>query len=293
MPDNTYPPFASDVGGSINPRQLNRWIDVSPQGGSLKRTQGYIELPVFNQAVDWKGYSEIVAAYNFTGQNNFVLTDVSALPVNPNYVLCIAYKLAGVVYRYKLAGDGGVFYFTLTDYNKQAIKHNFRLEVWSVEDANVSQASTVKLFTSVHSSFDYRNSDDFELVNDSGIVTDFSMATDTVCAAILVANAGAYDGVYATSDSGKNYILAIDTSGSVHKLGFNAGTGRIELSVNGVVDFYVTADNAAWIAFKADPSSVTWLNFGSGTPSATTTVGYAGWSLPLTFPSDAAVPNNT
>jgi hypothetical protein len=199
MPDNTYPPFSSDVGGSISPRQLNRWIDVSPQGGSLKRTQSYIELPVFNQAVDWKGYSEIIATYNFAGPNNFVLTDISDLPLNPNYVLCIAYQLAGVVYRYKLCGDGGVFYFTLTDYIKQPIKHNFRLEVWSVANANVSQATAVQLFTSVRGSFDYRFGSDFELVDNSGIVTDFQCVNDKP-ATLLAGYRLAFDGTTANAD---------------------------------------------------------------------------------------------
>jgi len=54
MPQQQYPPFSSDTGGSMNPRQLNRWIDKSPQGGPLKRTQGYVPLPTFDQAVTWR-----------------------------------------------------------------------------------------------------------------------------------------------------------------------------------------------------------------------------------------------
>lgn len=181
MPDNVYPPFPDDVGGSMSPRQLNRWLDVSPQGGALKRIEGYLTIPIFSQTVDWKGYSEIVLSYNFACDRNFVLIDFdTAFPVNTNYAMFIAYQQDGVVYRYKLYGADGVFYFTTTPYNGQTIKKSFRLEVWSVADADVTQSSAIQFYTSVRGSFDYRFASDFELGTNAGEVTDFQNESVTV-----------------------------------------------------------------------------------------------------------------
>jgi len=176
MPQQQYPPFSSDTGGSMNPRQLNRWIDKSPQGGPLKRTQGYVPLPTFDQAVTWRGYSEIIVAFNFASPNNFVLPVLTDLPSDGNYVLCIAYQKNGIVYRYKLCGPDGVFYFQLNNYNGEKILANFRLEVWSTQDANVSEATERKLWSSVHGQFDYRFADDFVLKSVDTTITDFQSA---------------------------------------------------------------------------------------------------------------------
>lgn len=178
--EQDYPPFASDVGGSMNPRQLNRWMDVSPQNGALQRTRGYIQLPVFSQAVSWKGYSELVVAFNFTGTRNFSLKDFTDLPTDGNYVLFIAYQTGGVVYRYKLAGDGGVFYFDTNQYTNQRILHNFRLEVWSVEDATVSETTARTIYTTALGSYDYRFAIDFVLTDISTTITDFQSAQTIV-----------------------------------------------------------------------------------------------------------------
>lgn len=147
-----------------------------PQGGPLKRVQSYITIPAFDVAVTWHGFSEIVAVYNFAASNNFVLTDVSALPTTPNYVLFVAFQLNSVVYRYKLCGTGGTFYFDTVNYNKQLIKKNFRLEVWSVADADVTETTARTLWTSVRGQVDYRFGSDYELVTNGGLVTDLSPA---------------------------------------------------------------------------------------------------------------------
>jgi len=180
MPDNTYPPFVEDLGGRIQPRQLNRWLDVSPQGGALRRTDSYIEIPSFLQSHTWLGYSDIVLAYNFAAPNNFVFSNLAAIPTSLNYVLCIAFQKDGIVYRYKLGGPDGVFLFDLVDYSGQLIRKNFRLEIWSIADADVTQASAVKLYTSVKGHYDFRNSSDFELVDSGAGVEDFSTSTDDV-----------------------------------------------------------------------------------------------------------------
>ena len=63
------PPPLSDTGAWAIPRTLQRWLDVNPIT-HLTRTQGYITLPAFNVNVNWLGYSDIVAAFNFEGPNN-------------------------------------------------------------------------------------------------------------------------------------------------------------------------------------------------------------------------------
>lgn len=180
MPDNTYPPFAGDTGGLTQPRTLQKWLDTSPQGGALRRTQSYVSLPVFNQAVTWRGYSEIIIAFNFAASNNFVWIDRTDLPSDGNYVLCVAWQKDGVVYRYKLCGPAGVFYFALADYTNQKIGKNFRLEVWSISAANVSETTARQMWTSVRGQVDYRFGVDFELVSVSTTVTDFQNIQTTV-----------------------------------------------------------------------------------------------------------------
>jgi len=171
MPEQSYPPYAA--GALTSPRQLNRWLDVNPQNGALQRTRGYIVLPTFNQAVTWRGYSEIMATWNFASSNSFTLKDITALPTSGNYVLCIAYQLAGVVYRYKLCGPDGVFYEALVDYDGQLIKNNFRFEVWSVADAAVSETTAHTLYTSKRGNQDYSQGVDFQLVANDGLISDF------------------------------------------------------------------------------------------------------------------------
>ena len=175
MPEQTYPPFAT--GALTSPRQLQRWLDNNRQGGPLKRTESYIELPIFSQAVTWLGYSDIIATWNFAADKNFVLKDIAELPTAGNYVLCVAYEEDGVVYRYKLCGPTGVFYASLTAYAGQLIKKNFRLEVWSVANATVSEATARKMWTSVRGSQDYRRGSDFELEDAGTVVTVFTAAT--------------------------------------------------------------------------------------------------------------------
>ena len=72
MPLQTQPPYLPTA--RVQPRQLNRWLDINAQNGALKRTQTFISLPTFTQAASsWNGYSDIVVAFNFEGDNNFAL----------------------------------------------------------------------------------------------------------------------------------------------------------------------------------------------------------------------------
>jgi hypothetical protein len=128
------PPPLSDTGAWSIPRTLQRWLDVNPIT-HLTRTQGYITLPAFNVNVNWLGYSDIVAAFNFEGPNNFSLSGFNIEPSPmPNYLLCIMWRDSkGNVKRYKLwSGVGEVLYFPIQAYSGQKIAKNFRFEVWSV-----------------------------------------------------------------------------------------------------------------------------------------------------------------
>jgi hypothetical protein len=128
------PPDLTEMGALTFPRELQRWLDVNPVT-KLTRVAGYITLPVFNVNVSWLGYSDIVAAFNYEGPNWFSLKEFSTVvPLNPNYMLCIAYVKNGITYRYSLwRGVGEIIFFSIPMYTGQAIGKNFRFEVWSTE----------------------------------------------------------------------------------------------------------------------------------------------------------------
>ena len=167
------PPPLSDTGAWAIPRTLQRWLDVNPIT-HLTRTQGYITLPAFNVNVNWLGYSDIVAAFNFEGPNNFSLTgfDIEPSPI-PNYLLCIMWRdSSGNVKRYKLwSGVGEVLYFPVPMYKGQKIAKNFRLEIWSVSQPVInttyqgSPIPTATILTTVGESYTITPG-----VNEDGIV---------------------------------------------------------------------------------------------------------------------------
>jgi hypothetical protein len=175
MPQPDYPPFAA---GSVTvPRQLIRWLDVNAQGGQLTRVQAFITVPSFNVTYTWRGYSDIVAAFNYEGPNNFSLTSLyGEIPsLATNYTMCIMWQDENNnVYRYSLIrGVGDNFYFTLTPYNGQPIYKNFRIEIWSTSGGVCSQTTSMNLYTTVQGQYDYRYANDFFLVTNDTVVTAF------------------------------------------------------------------------------------------------------------------------
>lgn len=174
MPDTSHPPYSA---GSLTlPKQLNRWLDINPQNGPLRRTQSFITLPAFSQAFTWRGYSDIVVAFNYEGPNNFSLLQGVTLPSNPNYALAISWIDANNnITRYWLLYDvGEVIYFPQVPYTGQNIGKNFRLEVWSTSSSPAVQTTGIVLYTSVLGDQDYRYGVDFTLVNNDTPVTDFN-----------------------------------------------------------------------------------------------------------------------
>lgn len=133
MPAPNNPPF--EAGALTQPRQLQRWLDVN-KVNKLTRTQTYWELPAFSVEGNWLGYSQLVAAFDFTATNNFSLPTFEATS-SPGYCACIMWVDSDYnVYRYRLWADvGEVFYFLAPLYSGQLIKKNFRIEIWDVAPA--------------------------------------------------------------------------------------------------------------------------------------------------------------
>lgn len=186
MPQLISPPYAA---GAISiPRTLIRWLDVNYQNGPLTRTATYITLPAFSVNINWLGYSDIVAAFNFEGPNNFSFAGGNMQPTAPipNYVLCVMWKdTNNVTHRYAMwKGVGETIYGTIPLYTGQVIMKNFRFEIWSTDVAICGQATPINFYTSVAGQIDYRYGVDSQLVASDPVVTNFS-ATQTYVPTIL------------------------------------------------------------------------------------------------------------
>lgn len=186
MPEQSHPPYSPN---NYQPRVLDRWLDINSQNGPLSRVQMYFTLPTFSVGVTWRGYSDIVAAFNFESPNSFSLT-VSGptanqpntvrytVPTNPNYTLCISWHDSeGNMYRYSLwRADGDVIYFNLPVYTGQLIKKNCRFEVWSTLASPATNTAATNFYSSVQGNIDYRFGTDGQLAVSDGLVTNFNAA---------------------------------------------------------------------------------------------------------------------
>jgi hypothetical protein len=131
MPAPSNPPYSA--GAVIQPRMLNRWLDINVVR-ALTRAKTYFTIPTFSVVNNWKGYSELVAVFNYVSPNNFSIKTLgNTFPVNPNYLACVVWEDSSYnVHRYKLWEDvGEVLYFDTPLYNNQQIKKNFRIEIWT------------------------------------------------------------------------------------------------------------------------------------------------------------------
>ena len=188
MPELLHPPYAATA--ITQPRQMLRWLDINAQNGPLDRTRYYIVLPAFSTVVNWHGYSDIVASFNFEGPNNFSLKwlnigdpatgEQSPIPFNPNYLLAIMWRDSkGNVYRYALWNNvGEVLYFPMPLYTGQQIKKNFRFEIWSTPSTKAIQTTPITFYTSVKGILDYRFGTDSSLVVADPICTNFEATTN-------------------------------------------------------------------------------------------------------------------
>src|SRR5688572_18229142 len=110
------------------------WLQFRPFH-AVNKLRTYVQLPVFEVATEWLGYSELVQQYNFSASKSFYLKNRPAKPLGVNYLLCIKYRIGETVYRYKLWSNVGEV--TLNEvplYTNQLILPNFVLEVWSTTD---------------------------------------------------------------------------------------------------------------------------------------------------------------
>lgn len=180
MPEQSHPPYAPTA--TFQPRQLNRWLDINAQNGPLSRTQTYITLPAFSIAFTWRGYSDIVAAFNFEGPNNFSFRLNYITPTAPNYTLCVMWKDGNnITYRYSLwRAAGDVIFSDITPYTGQLIKKNFRFEVWSTASTPAVNLSPINIYTSVLGILDYRYGLDSTLITTDGLVTLFGALASPV-----------------------------------------------------------------------------------------------------------------
>lgn len=175
-----HPPPSNESGAVVQPRQLNRWLDVNPQGGQLTRTHKYLSISAFTTTSVFNQYSQIVTSFNVEAPNNFSLKPYT-VPANPNYVLCVSYRIGEVVTRYLLwDATGSNIAFYITPYTGQIILKNFRLEIWDTSQGSASQATELFLYTSVLGDKDYMYADDSILQNNDGQVTNFWNVAQTI-----------------------------------------------------------------------------------------------------------------
>lgn len=105
-----------------------------------------------SNSLAWSGASVVVAQYNFTSTNNFVLTELPEPPEDANFVLCIRYRVGDTVYRYKLWEDVGerMNYPMYNVVEPQLILKNFVLEIWTTEQENrTTNPSEIILLSSI------------------------------------------------------------------------------------------------------------------------------------------------
>lgn len=169
------------IDASAYPATLLRWLNVNAVA-PLGRIRTYVDMPAFSQAHTWRGYSDIVAAFNVASPNNISLIGISSvLPTAPNYLLCVSYVNSDrEVVRYKLWEDvGEVLYFNVPLYTGQLLKKNFRFEIWSTASSPAVQVDSIRFTTSILGNIDTRRSGPTSLATAGGQIDEFG-ADDTV-----------------------------------------------------------------------------------------------------------------
>lgn len=176
MPDSLHPPY-----NVVQPRQLDRWLDVNSQNGQLRRTQAYFIIPAFQVTFTFNQASDIIGDFWFLAPNSFSIIQTSASSIIPNeqgYVLCIAWiDSNNKVYRYKLNDDSRSTLDGIPLYNGELIRKNFRIEIWSCDVFHSNLAAMVNpltIYTTVTGNVDYRYGVDFVLVDPLSIETNFN-----------------------------------------------------------------------------------------------------------------------
>lgn len=166
----------------MSTQTITDWLTFTP-AGVIRKAKAYIDLPAFSySAGTWGGASIIVAQFNFSASRDFYLLTRPTKPTGVNYGLCIRYRIGETVYRYKLWEDEDFNLGGNTPlYNRDLIKKNFVLEVWTMNnEATASQATAIRMITSVRSvPTDLRSIADYALAVGAEF-TDLSAITPTL-----------------------------------------------------------------------------------------------------------------
>jgi len=186
MPQQSSPPYAPNA--IIQPRELQRWLDVNPQNGPLARTSTYIVLPAFAQGSStWNGFSDIIFSYNVESPNSVGLLTIGTktapsyvISANPNYTLCISWRIGGNITRYVVwFATGTVLPFDVIPYTGQRLPKNWRFEIWNTSQGVVSNAAPITFYTTALGQIDYRYGSDSALVGVDAQCNNFESQTTT------------------------------------------------------------------------------------------------------------------
>lgn len=176
MPDSLHPPY-----NVVQPRQLDRWLDINSQNGQLRRTQAYFVIPTFELAFTFNQASNIIGDFWYLGPNAFSIIQTSASSIIPDeagFILCIAWiDSDNNVYRYRLNSDTRGTLDGVPLYNGELIRKKFRIEVWDCDVFHsnlVALTTSLTIYTSVTGNVDYRYGSDFVLINPLPIETNFN-----------------------------------------------------------------------------------------------------------------------
>lgn len=126
--------------------------ETGPHAGSTDHTVDELTITAdindtAGNPLMWNGASQRITQWNYASTNNFVLVEMPEAPEDPDFCLCIAFRVGSTVYRYKLwEGVGEILNAPL--YTGQVIKKNFSLEVWSTETTNEVNLTTPILLSS-------------------------------------------------------------------------------------------------------------------------------------------------
>jgi hypothetical protein len=301
----TVSPPPTDTGALTWPRRLQKWLDVNPDT-RLTRTSTFITLPAFTgNGQPWLGYSDIVTAFNYEGPNNLSLKAISSIPVNPNYVLCVSWRVGNILKRYLIwDAVGSVMPEGITTYTNQKVGKNFRFEVWSTSQGNATETNNINFYTSVLGKVDYRYGTDSQLVGADSQVVDFGYPvatipnttpiTNTYVISLSGSDIGPYNGYYYYN--GIVFIPEHITLGNRNVSIRTISAGNYELYDAGYynygdpVMYFGTINNlAAFDIITQWTINPTGGNTGTTAPVSSMTVLF---NLPLTFPPNAVSVTN-
>lgn len=171
MPDTLHPPY-----NVVQPRQLDRWLDVNAQNGQLQRFQYYFTVPGFSINQVFNQCSDIVGDFWYKSPNSFsLLLPLSAvIPSNVNYLMAIGFTKSGITYRYALNNCPTYVGYPITPYTNQIIRPNFRIEIWSTPSSPTIQTTGQNFFSTVRGNTDYRYGVDTSIANPAALETNYN-----------------------------------------------------------------------------------------------------------------------